>query len=353
METLPNDPHEEVAATVDNRLKNSFALIILLAGLFVGSLFVDIGQLITGSGFSGSALREQTVLETSGKTWVAYTDPAINVSVISDETCVDCDPSEALLWMRRIMPTLSAHRIAYDSFEGKELIMKHGIQSLPAFVFSSEVENTDFYAEAGPLFKKTDDYLFFDMNKIGLPVGKYLQAPEYQSGDIRLGNPDASVTVTIFSDFACDYCREHFGTFDKLVSDFGDRVNFVFKHFPLPNHPQAERAALAASCADAEGSFLPYAKLLFEKQAEWVNRTDSTQALKNFAWRVKGMKGREFAQCLDEKRFESTLTNNLTMANAYNLQAAPMTFVGTEFVSGAAPKEVLEELIKTALGDTN
>ena len=334
------------------KLKNSFALIILLSGLFVGSLFLDIGQLITGSGFSGSALKEQTVLESKDKTWVAYTEPAIHVNVVNDENCLECDPSEALLWMRRIMPTLSARKVAYDSFEGKELIIKHGINALPAFVFKSEVETTDFYAEAGPLFTKTGDNLFFDMNKIGLPVGKYLQAPEYQEGDISLGNPEASVTVTLFSDFACDYCREHFTTLQSVLSEFGDRVRFVFKHFPLPTHPQAETAALAASCAEAQGSFLPYASLLFERQADWAERNDSTQTLKNYAWRVKGLKGRDFAQCLDEKRFQNVVVANSELASKYNLQAAPVTFVGTEYVSGAAPKEVLSELIKKALGET-
>lgn len=334
----------------ETKLKNSFALIILLSGLFVGSLFLDIGQLITGSGFSGSALKEQTVLESHDKTWVAYTNPAINVSVVNDENCFECDPSEALLWMRRIMPTLNAKKIAYDSFEGKELIIKHGINALPAFVFGNEVESTNFYAEAGPLFTKTGDHLFFDMNKIGLPVGKYLKAPEYQEGDIRLGNPEGVVVVTIFSDFACDYCKEHFTTLQTLVSEFGDRVAFVFKHFPLPTHPQGEIAALAASCADAQGNFLPYASLLFEKQTDWAERKDSTQTLKNYAWRIKGMKGQEFSQCLTEKRFQNTLTANTDLANTYNLQAAPVTFIGTEYVSGAAPKEVLVELIETALG---
>ncbi len=340
---FPNESRDEA------KLKNSFALIVLLGGLFVGSLFVDIGQLITGAGFSGSAIREHNVLETAGKTWVAYTEPAITVSVVTDANCFECAPDEALLWMRRILPTLDAKQVAYDSFEGKELIVKHGIVSLPAFVFETGIEKTDFFAEAGPLFTEQSGQYFFDMNKIGLPVGKYLEAPAYENGDIRLGNESSPLTVTLFSDFACEYCKEYHAAFKEVAVAYGDRVNFVFKHFPLPMHPEASTAALAASCADAQGFFLPYADLLFERQSDWSLRSESTQTLKNYAWRIKGLQGREFAQCMDEKRFQGTIEANQKLAEAYNLQAAPVTFVGTEFLSGAAPKAELEALIDAEL----
>lgn len=346
MEPTPLFPTNPESNT---KLKNSFALIILLAGLFVGSLFVDIGELITGSGFSGSALREQTVLETAGKTWVAYTDPAINVTVVSDPACIECAPDEALLWLRRIMPTLRAESVAADSFDGQALIAKHSLVSLPAFVFDQGIEKTDFYAEAAPLFIEREGQYFFDMNKIGLPVGRYLEAPAVSEGDIELGLPGALATVTIFSDFACEYCREYHASYRELVTLYGDRVAFVFKHFPLPTHPEASNAALAASCAHEQGYFLPYADLLFERQAEWSKKSSSTTLLKSYAWRIKGMNGQDFARCIDENRYAATIEANRALAEHYNLQAAPMTFVGSDFVSGAAPKEEVEGLITALL----
>ncbi len=349
MEPTPLPTLAPVTSSVEMKLKNTFALIIILVGLFVGSLFVDVAQLITGSGFSGTALREQTVLESSGKTWVAYTAPTIGVSVITDDDCVDCAPDEALLWMRRIMPTVNAKKVAYDSLEGQELIVRHEINSLPAFVFDKAVETTDFYLEAGPLFYVHGDEYFFDMNKIGLPVGKYLSAPVYSEGDIQFGNAEAAIPVTIFTDFACEYCKGYHATYRKLVETYGDRVAFTIKHFPLPNHPQAEAAALAASCANAQGLFLPYADILFERQAEWAERANSVQALKNYAWRVKGMKGNDFARCMDTQQFSSVLEANKAEGTSFNLQAAPATFVGSEFVSGAAPYEDIRLLIETIL----
>ncbi len=340
-----------VTSSDETKRKNLFALVIILTGLFVGSLFVDVAQIVTGSGFSGTALREQTVLETTGKTWVAYTEPVIGVQVITDDACVDCVPDEALLWMRRIVPTLSAKKVAYDSFEGKELIARHGIKSLPAFVFEKQVETTDFYLEAAPLFQAEGNEYFFDMNKIGLPVGKYLVAPEYSQGDIRLGHTGATTTMTIFTDFACEYCKSYHATYKKLIEIYGDRVTFVIKHFPLPNHPQAETAAMAASCAHAQNLFLPYSDILFERQGEWSARTDSVQTLKNYAWRVRGMNGRDFAACMDEKRFVSLLEANMAEGAEFNLQAAPATFINEEFLSGDVPQEDLQTLLDERLSN--
>lgn len=340
-------------STPEAKLKNCFALIILLAGLFVGSLFLDVAQLLSGSGFSGTALREQNVLETAGKTWVAYTEPAIQVKVVSDDTCIDCAPDEALLWMRRIMPTLNAEKVAYDSFEGKTLITTHALKSLPAFIFDSNVTTTDFYLEAAPLFHQSGQEYFFDMHKIGLPVGKYLSEPSYTDGDIRLGNAGSPVSVTIFTDFACEYCKDYHTTYKQLIEEYGERVAFVMKHFPLPTHPEAEAAALAASCASEQDLFLPYADILFERQAEWTTGNQTLTRLKNYAWRVKGMNGRDLATCIDEKRFSGIVESNRTMASEFNLQAAPATFVGSDFISGAAPKEEIQKLIEGKLGQEN
>lgn len=333
----------------DVRFKNTVALLIVFAGLFVGSLFVDVAQLITGTGFSGTALREQSVLETAGKTWVAFTEPAIGVQVITDDQCADCTPDDALVWMRRIIPTLSAKHVAYDSFEGSALIAKHGITTLPAFVFDTTIDTSDFYAEAAPLFRKTGSEYFFDMNKIGLPVGKYLKAPETGEGDIRLGNSGASTVVTVFTDFTCEHCKDYHATLKQLLSDYGDRVSFVVKLFPLPSHPQSDNAALAAACANAQGLFLPYTDILFQRQADWSERANSVPTLKNYAWLVKGMKGTDFAKCLDQQTYASLVEANFTEGTDFNIQAAPATFINEEFVSGAAPIEDIREILEAKL----
>lgn len=326
------------------REKNFLAILILLLGLFVGSLFVDIGELISGSGFSGKAVRTHTLLTSGGKTWVAYTEPAIPLKVLSASDCPECSPDEALVWLRRIVPTVNAQKVEATSTEGKKLIADLGLMALPSFVFDKAVSTTDFYTQAGPLFREKNGSFIFDMNKIGLPVGKYLQAPPVTDLDIQIGKKDAPIKFTVFSDFDCQYCKTYNTTVKQVLTTYGDQVYFVFKHLPLPSHPQANNAAEAASCAEDQGKFMVYTDLLFANQTTW-DKTTGTAKLKSLALRVPGMNYILFSSCLDSKKFEANIQADVQTAQDFNVSAAPTSFIGTEVVTGAAPFADLKKII--------
>lgn len=333
------------------REKNLIALLILIAGLFLGSVAIDIAQLFVGSGFSERAVRTHDLLVAGGKTWVAYTDPKVTLRVVTDTDCAECDPDEALVWLRRIVPTVEAVKIEDDTDEGKQLIQDYGLRTLPSFVFGPTVTATDFYREAEPLFLEKNDQYVFDMNRIGLPIGKYLVAPSVGESRIILGNREAGLTVTLFSDFQCQFCASFHTEFKKLVTEYGDRVRFVFKHLPLPNHLQAENAAQAAECAFEQGKFNEYSDWLFARQVEW-GKIEGLQAFKNAAWRIAGMNGAEFSRCLESGRHTKTITRDLMDAQDFGLVSAPTTFIGTEVVTGAASFADLQPIMDQALGET-
>lgn len=332
--------------------KNLLSIIVVLIGLFVGSLFVDLGQLVTGSGFSGSAIRQHDILVTGGKTWVGYTDPKVSLRIVNDEACAECDPSEALLWLRRIVPTIEAERVDISSEEGKRLTETFGLVTVPAFVFDTAVKETEFYTQAEPLFRQDEksQWLVFDINQIGMPVGRYLVAPETGENDIVFGPKAAPITLLVFSDFQCQYCKEYHATYKRLLSEYGDRIRLVWKHFPLPIHREATKAAAAAQCAAAQNQFMPYADILFEKQAEW-GKIGGERRFKDYAWRVRGLDARTFGRCIDEQQSAEKVAADMKLAENFRIESAPATFINREFVSGAAPYTDLKALIEAALAE--
>ncbi|MDZ4385358.1 MAG: thioredoxin domain-containing protein, partial [Candidatus Moranbacteria bacterium] len=223
----------------DKKIKNLLSITILLAGLFAGSLFVDVAQVIKGSGFSSKNLNRAEIFEANGKTWVAYSEPAVGVKVISDDACEKCDPSEALVWLRRVLPTISAEKVAYDSQAGKDLINKFGISTLPAFIFDGNITKTDFYAQAQILFDPKDESYIMKTQELGLEPGKYLNIPETKEGDATFGKLDSEVRVVVFSDFQCPFCKSFWNSLRDTMKSYGDRVAFSDKHLPLGIHPQA------------------------------------------------------------------------------------------------------------------
>jgi diadenylate cyclase len=87
--------------------------------------------------------------------------------------------------------------------------------------------------------------------------------------DHARGPEDAPVTLVKYGDYECPYCRRLHPVLEELRERAGERVRFVFRHFPLNSaHPRARRAALAAEAAASQGRFWEMHDLLYEAQGE-------------------------------------------------------------------------------------
>jgi protein-disulfide isomerase len=85
--------------------------------------------------------------------------------------------------------------------------------------------------------------------------------------DHILGPETAKVILVEYGDFECPNCGQAYPAVKILRKHFGDRMRFVFRHFPLREvHPHAEMAAEAAEAAGAQKKFWPMHDLLFENQ---------------------------------------------------------------------------------------
>ncbi|HEY6282280.1 MAG TPA: DsbA family protein [Burkholderiales bacterium] len=102
------------------------------------------------------------------------------------------------------------------------------------------------------------------MNKHTAP---FTLAVPVTHADHFLGPESAKITVVEYGDFECPECGQAYPAVKILLKHFGDRVRFVFRHFPLVEvHPHAEVAAEAAEAADAQDKFWQMHNLLFEHQ---------------------------------------------------------------------------------------
>jgi len=82
-----------------------------------------------------------------------------------------------------------------------------------------------------------------------------------------LGPASAKVLVVVFSDFQCPVCRRAADATEQIADEFPGDVRVEFWQRPLPNHPDAENAAVAALAAHRQGKFWEYYEELFRNQA--------------------------------------------------------------------------------------
>lgn len=334
---------------MDKASKNWISLIILLLGLWIGSLFVDIVQYIKGSGFSRKSLRATDIFQSDNKTWVAYNEPIVDVKAISDEKCLECDPKDILMWLRSVMPTISPQKIDYRSPEGEEFIKKYNIKSLPAFVLSKEASSTDLFAQANGIFEAKDQGYLLRTQDLGMIPGKFLGEPQIASDDIKIGKDKALVRVFVFADFQCPYCKAFWFVWRSLMKEYGDRAQFIFKNLPLAVHRQSNEASLATYCANEQNKFWEFGDQLFARQREWDNDREDFW-FNIYAQRV-GMDVNQFGNCLQSKKYQSQIDAISNEAESLGITGAPAIFVNDQFKNGAIDKNNLRDLIETKLHD--
>lgn len=81
--------------------------------------------------------------------------------------------------------------------------------------------------------------------------------------------PDAKATFVEFLDFECEGCRAAYPLVEQLRDEYGDRVEFVVRYFPLSGHFNGERAARAVEAAAQQDQFEAMYHKMYETQPEW------------------------------------------------------------------------------------
>lgn len=93
-----------------------------------------------------------------------------------------------------------------------------------------------------------------------------------------------SVTFVEFLDFECEACGAFFPYVEQLRSEYGDRVTFVARYFPIQSHFNAERAARAVEAAAQQGQFEQMYVKMYETQTEWAEqRVPKDDVFRGFA----------------------------------------------------------------------
>lgn len=157
------------------------------------------------------------------------------------------------------------------------------------------------------------------------------------------GPQTARVTIVLFSDFQCPYCATLLPTMERLQSQYPQKIRLVFRHFPLPMHKEAEKAAEAAQCAEEQGKFWEMHDKLFANQ-----QSLSGEALKRYAADI-GLNIDRFSRCLDSGKTAALWQIDRETAVDYGLTGTPALFINGRLVSGAVPYEALNSIVQEEL----
>ena len=140
------------------------------------------------------------------------------------------------------------------------------------------------------------------------------------------GMPTARVTVEEFSDFQCPACGALEPGLRRVMKEYEDRAQFIFRHYPLQQiHKNAFTAARAAEAAGMQGKFWEMADLLYERQAEWTKAEPARPLFVRYAQQL-GLDLARFQQDIDGTGAAMRVVNDERRAASRNLGGTP-TFI--------------------------
>ncbi|MBV8551584.1 MAG: thioredoxin domain-containing protein [Acidobacteriaceae bacterium] len=165
------------------------------------------------------------------------------------------------------------------------------------------------------------------------------------------GPANAKVTLVIFSDFECPYCRAFAKTVrDNISQKYPNDVRVVYKDFPIPSiHPWAFAAAEAGQCIAAQKSeaFWLFHDWIFQHQQE-INPTNLREKTLGFAKDQKLDTGK-IGTCIDTHAMADQVNQSLKAGEALQIQQTPTSFVNGRQLSGAVEWGTLDSVIKVEL----
>lgn len=172
---------------------------------------------------------------------------------------------------------------------------------------------------------------------------KVSRAEVETTDDPSIGPANAPVTIVEFGDFECPFCRSSMPVVKDVLQKYNKKVRFIFRDFPNASlHPNAQNAALAAGCAQAQGKFWQYHDFLYINQEHLT--VDDLHA---YAAQV-GVNTDEFDKCVVTHARSGEITKDYNDGVRFGVSGTPTWFFNGRRVEGALPYDIFVKIIDLA-----
>ena len=154
-----------------------------------------------------------------------------------------------------------------------------------------------------------------------------------------LGNPQGTITLIEFSDYACGFCRQSLADVNALIADNPD-LRVVLREYPVLSAESADAARMALAAAQ-QGKFEAFHNAMFA--ADGLSEEAITAAAQSAGVDLAAARA-----AIDAGTFETQLQNNVFLGQSLRLSGTPAFIIGDEVFNGAVGVEVLAEAIAEA-----
>ncbi len=162
------------------------------------------------------------------------------------------------------------------------------------------------------------------------------------------GNREAKTILIEYSDFQCPACRYYYSWVNQLLQEMGEDVAFVYRHFPLPQHKNAEPAAWAAEAAGMQDKFWEMYNLIFENQNAWSNARGVTDIFGEYAEDLD-LDAERFINDLESKDIKNKVENNYLSGIQSRVNSTPTFFLNGVKIQNPTSYEEFKEILRESI----
>lgn len=150
-------------------------------------------------------------------------------------------------------------------------------------------------------------------------------AIDYSKGQ-KIGSDSAKVKLVEFSDFQCPACKGYEPHVKDLRETYKDDLQLIYKHFPLPQHKNAEAAANFSEYAATQGKFWEVHDALFETQQEWESLNDPKDFFVGIG-KSLGLNEQQIIEAIEKKLFKGKINEDVAEGRSIQVNATPTFYL--------------------------
>lgn len=167
----------------------------------------------------------------------------------------------------------------------------------------------------------------------------------------KKGADKSKVTIVEFGDFQCPACGAAHPVVAQVLKEYGDKVTFVFRNFPLNVHKNAELAAQAAEAAGAQNKFFEMHDKLYENQEKWSEKDKALDIFVEYAKELK-LDVDRFKKEVEEKKYKAKIEKDISDGNAAGVNSTPTFYINGVAQAGVMPFDEFKKRIEEELGSS-
>lgn len=161
--------------------------------------------------------------------------------------------------------------------------------------------------------------------------------------DRRIGSEASPFKLVVWTDYQCPACKQLEGELERTKAQLKDSMSIVYRHYPLPMHPLAFKAAVAAECARGQGRFEAMHKTLFAR-----NLTGDSLPMAALIADAGITNIPAFNACLSDSTASVAVRADMERGRALQLRGTPDVQIGDKIGLGGMSAEEMIPLMRKA-----